>query len=87
MLACMSLSHGGTNWNSKKMPRGLGCSHAKLVNVGIIADPCKILPDAPTQRNILYVGVLVTEVMRTAYVKAGKRRQTTEDSEPRSRLA
>ena len=54
------------------MPRGLGGSHAKLVNVGIIADPCKILPDAPTQRNILYVGVLVTEVVRATDVEAGQ---------------
>jgi hypothetical protein len=63
-----------------------GGTNAKLVNVGIVADPSEILSDTLAERDILDVGVLMAKVMRATDVETGEGGQTAKDGETRRRL-
>jgi hypothetical protein len=61
-------------------------THAKLINVGVVADPGEVLPNALAQRHFLDVRVLVAEVVRAADVEAGQGGETTQHSQAGGRL-
>jgi hypothetical protein len=87
MLACRNQNHLHARLRQRKC--GVRCSkntYAEFVNVGIVADPCEILPDALAERHVLDVGVLVAKVMRATDVKARQGRETAQDSQTRRRL-
>jgi hypothetical protein len=48
-----------------------GGAYAELIDVGVVANPGQVLPDALAQRHLLDVGVLVAEVVRATDVEAG----------------
>lgn len=52
--------------------RKVGSAYAELIDVGVVANPGQVLPDALAQRHLLDVGVLVTEVVRATDVEAGQ---------------
>ena len=61
--------------------RRRGRTHAKLVNVGIVADPGEVLPHTLAQRHVFDVGVLMAKVMRATDVEAGEGGQAAKDGE------
>ena len=63
-----------------------GGTNAKLVNVGIVADPGQVLPHSLAQRHVFDVGVLMAKVMRASDVETGEGGQTAKDGETRRRL-
>ena len=61
--------------------RKVGSAYAELIDVGVVANPGQVLPDALAQRHLLDVGVLVTEVVRATDVEAGQGGQAAQDGE------
>lgn len=65
---------------------GRGRTHAKLVNVGIVADPGQVLPHSLAQRHVFDVGVFMAKVMRATDVETGEGGQAAQDGKTRRRL-
>lgn len=58
-----------------------GGAYAELIDVGVVANPGQVLPDALAQRHLLDVGVLVAEVVRATDVEAGQGGEAAQDGE------